>query len=139
MSTYTGKPTLVEKPIEDLYQRLSDFDNLSDALSRIPAEQMAKAGDITIADGQLTISTPVGNVAFEVVEVESPVRIVYGPVTSTPVPVAIAVNLKPVSPDATEVSATIDIELPMMLRAMVGSKLQDAVDGFGKMIALLCQ
>ncbi|MDE5608286.1 MAG: hypothetical protein K2I64_05070 [Muribaculaceae bacterium] len=139
MSTYKGKPTLVEKPIEDLYQRLCDFDNLREALSRVPADKLEQAGEITIADGQLSISTPVGNVAFEVVEVEPPVRIVYGPVTATPVPVSIAVNLKAVSPETTEVAATIDIELPMMLRTFVGSKLQDAVDGFGQMIAMLCK
>ena len=139
MSTYKGKPTLVEKPIEDIFQRLSDFDNLSDAVGQIPAEVTAQAGEIKIADGMLSIATPMGEVAFEVVETESPTRIVYGPVTATPVPVAIAVDLKSVTPETTEVAATIDIEIPMMLRAFVGSRLQDAVDGFGRMIALLCQ
>lgn len=139
MSTYKGKPTLVERPIEEIYQRLCDFDNLAEAVNRIPSEQMAQAGEIKIADGQLSISTPVGEVAFEVVEVEAPTRIVYGPVTATPVPVAIAVNLKEIAPAQTEVSATIDIEIPIMFRAVIGNKLQDAVDGFGKMIAMLCK
>lgn len=138
MSTYKGKTTLVEKPVGELYERLSNLDNLREALDRIPPEQSSQLGSISVEGGALSIGTPVGNVTFEVTEAERPTKIVYGAVTS-PVPLTISLHLEEKSADSTEVTPEIEMELPMMLRAMVGSKIQEAADKFGEVIALFCK
>lgn len=138
MSIYKGKTTLVDKPIGELYSRLSDFNNLKPALDMIPAEQKSQLGDITFSDGALNVPTPVGNISFGVIETEAPVKVVYGALAS-PVPFRIEVDLREVTPASTDVTATIDIELPMIVRTMMGSKIQEGADKFGDMIALFCK
>ena len=138
MSSYTGKSTLVAKSAGELYQRLSNLDNLQGVLDRIPDDRKAGVGEISVADGVLSLSTPMGNIAFEVIETREPALVVYG-AKASPVPLRIEVHLTPVTVDSTDVSASVDVELPAMLRAMLGSKLQGAADKFGEMVALFCQ
>ena len=48
-----------------------------------------------------------------------------------------SVNFAEVSPEATDVTTVIDVEIPAMLRPFVGPKLQQAADKFGEMISNL--
>lgn len=138
MSKYKGKPAAVEQPVGTLFERLGNLDNLSRAIENIPEDKRSQIGEIAIADGLLSIATPVGNVTFGVVETVVPTKIVYG-ATSSPVPLRIEVNLTGQSADTTLVEPEIEIDLPPMLRMMVGSKLQDAADKFGELIVAFCR
>jgi hypothetical protein len=43
--------------------------------------------------------------------------------------------LKPIDASSSEVSAQIEVDIPAMLRPLVGPQLQKAADEFGKLIA----
>ncbi len=53
------------------------------------------------------------------------------------VPINVILDWNVVDAAATDVTATIDAEIPMMLRPLIGGKLQEAADQFGKMFGQL--
>ena len=134
MATYKGKSAVIERPIGDLYGRFSDMSALEEAVKARPEAQEHMAEMKFDADS-LTIVTPqVGEIRFEIVERVEPSRIVFK-ATSSPLPLGMTINLKAVDETVTEVSTSIDIELPVMVRALVGPKLQHVADQFGDMMA----
>lgn len=102
----------------------------------MPAEQRAKVGDVSLTKDALTIQTPqVGQITFAVAE-RSPERITLE-AKGAPVPMKLAVNIKALGADSTEVSTEMDVNIPPFLKAMVGGALQKAVDQFGELIVKL--
>ncbi|WP_304467838.1 hypothetical protein, partial [uncultured Muribaculum sp.] len=58
---------------------------------------------------------------------------------SAPVPLIMSINLDAKTPESTEIVTAIDVEIPAMLRPMVGPKLQEAADKFGDMVKNLAR
>ena len=134
MSTYKSKPTVVEKPAAELFDRFSDMTRLQNALDSLTDEQRAQIGQVEFTADSIKIVTPqVGEIAFSVIERQAPSKIVFG-TTSSPVPLTMKVDLKPLSETSTEVETVIDVDIPMMLRPMVGPYMQKAADKFGELI-----
>jgi hypothetical protein len=77
----------------------------------------------------------VGNIKLQVVELST--SKISMQAVSSPVPMALVVDMKPLSADSTEVTSAIEVEIPAMLRPMVGGKLQEAANKFGEMIGNL--
>ncbi len=134
MSTYKSKPTVIEKSAVDLFGRFSDMTRLQTALESLTEEQRAQIGQVEFTADSIKIATPqVGEIAFSVIERQSPSKIVFG-TTSSPVPLTLRVDLNALSDNSTEVVTVIDVDIPMMLRPMVGPYLQKAADQFGELI-----
>jgi hypothetical protein len=53
---------------------------------------------------------------------------------NAPVPMTLSINLTEKAADKTEVLSSIDVDIPAMLRPLVGPKLQEAAEKFGDMI-----
>lgn len=137
MATYKSKTSVVEKPIEELYDKLSNLSNLGAQLDNLPKDQLEKIGNVKFEDNQFIISTPqMGEIAFAVIETHKPDKIVFG-TPKSPVPLQMIVNLHEVNETSTEVSTAIDVQIPAILRPMIGPKLQEAADKFGEMISNL--
>lgn len=137
MSTYSSKPTTVNRPAAEIYSRFSDLSNLQDQLKNLPEEQRAKIGDVKFDADSIAIVTPqVGEIKFQVVERVPVSKIVFGS-PSSPVPLSMTLTLNPVDDNSTEVVTAIDVEIPMMLRPLIGGKLQEAADQFSKLMSQL--
>lgn len=58
---------------------------------------------------------------------------------NAPVPMFMAINLEAKAPELTEVQTAIDVDIPAMLKPMIGPKiepmLKQSVEKFGEMIA----
>lgn len=135
MSTYKSKETEVNQSAEALFDKLSNLNNLGDQLAQLPADQLERIGNVRFENEKFIISTPqMGEIAFAVIDKTKPSKIVYG-TPSSPIPLQMVVNLAPVSDDRTKVSTAIEVEIPAMLRPLVGGKLQEAAEKFGEMIA----
>lgn len=136
MAKYTSKSTVVERPVEELHAKFSDFTNLQAKLDELPAEYREKIGDLRFTSDSIEIMTPqIGAVRLAVKE-RTPERITLAAANS-PVPMAISVNFKALSPASTEVTGEMDVDIPMMLRPLIGPQLQKAVDQMGAMFASL--
>lgn len=133
MATYKSKPTVVDVPADVIASKFDDLSVMSDRLDNIPAAERERMGDLKFERDAIIIRNPqVGEMRFAVVE-RSPERIVFQ--ANGMLPLKLTVNLSPVGDGAsTEVTTVIDIEIPAMLRPLIGSKLQQVADTFGDMI-----
>ena len=136
MAKYSSPATIVNRPATDLAAQFSDFRHLQAAMDRMPDSERAKVGDVEFTEDTITIKTPqVGDIRLRATE-RTPERIVMT-AESSPVPMSMMVEFKPVGADRTEVTGALDVELPMMLRPLVGPTLQKAADQFGTLFAKL--
>lgn len=135
MAKYSSKPVKVAKSAEELFDRFSNIGNLRDQLENAPSEIRDKMGNVRFTDDAVVLITPqVGEIEFGVKSKNRPDSIVLE-ARRSPVPLELTVNFNPTAPDSTEVTAAIDVEIPMMLKPLVGPKLQEAANMFGDMVA----
>lgn len=135
MATYKSKPAKVNRSAEDIYSRFSDMSKLQEQMENLPEEQRSQIGDVVFTADSLKITTPqVGEIAFEIKERVEPSKIVFG-TASSPVPLTMEVNIEPAGADASEVTTVIDVEIPAIVRPIIGPQLQKAADKFGELIS----
>ena len=95
-------------------------------------------GDLKFTEDSITLNTPqVGEIQFNVIERTAPSRLVFSAAKS-PVPLTLAVNLSSKSDTETEITSVIDVEIPAMLRPLIGSKMQEAAEKFNELIITIC-
>lgn len=136
MSKYTSKPVVVNHPVSEISEKFSDFSRVQNALDGLDAEQKAKVGDVSFTADSVCLNTPqVGEIVLQVVE-RTPHRIVLQ-AQKSPVPMKLEVDFRPVDETSTEVTGSIDVDMPAMLRPIVGPTLQKAADQFGTLFAKL--
>lgn len=139
MSKYSSKPAVVNRPIGELYARFNDLCFFGEKINELPAEQVEKIGDVSFTADSISINTPqIGTLTFRIVERVEPTKVVFGS-PGSPVPLTMSVDFKAIDETSTEVSTVIDVEIPMMLRPLVGPKLQEAADKFGEMMTNLAR
>lgn len=137
MAKYTSKPVSVPLGATEVSDKFADLSRLEGALDHLSADDRAKVGDVTFETDSIAINTPqVGQIKFRVTE-RTPERVVFA-AESSPVPLSMIVELKPESATATSLEAAIDVEIPAMLRPMLGGTMQKAADQFGELLGRLC-
>lgn len=138
MSKYTGKPHRVERPRAEIYDQLSNLSKIRERLDSIPADLREKLGTVNFPDNEtLAFTAPgVGEMKFRIVERTAPEAVRFLADTGV-VPIYVTITLAEVEASSTDVAATIEAEIPMMLRPLIGGKLQEAADQFGKMFGQL--
>ncbi len=135
MATYKSASQLVDRPAEELFDRFSDLSRLQGALDGLSEEQRKQVGDVKFSADSIRIVTPqVGEIAFEVTRRERPSKVVFG-TKSSPVPLTMEIDIKPASETASEVQTLINVEIPAMLRPIIGPQMQKAADKFGELMA----
>ena len=92
-------------------------------------------GTIRFTEDSFIIVTPqVGEVALKIKERIEPSKIVFC-TESSPIPLELSVNFNAINENSTEVSTAIEVDVPMMLRPIIGPQLQKAADGFGETLS----
>ncbi|MCH5221734.1 MAG: hypothetical protein J1F05_05320 [Muribaculaceae bacterium] len=136
MSKYTSKATVVNQSAQALSAKFSDFSVMQSALDKLDAEQRSRVGDVCFTNDSIKISTPqVGDITLKAVErTDERIRL---EAIGSPIPMTLLVDFKPINEESTEVTGTIDVDLPMMIRPLVGPTLQKAADQFGDLFARL--
>lgn len=137
MATYKGKPVVIDRPAEEIYDRIADLNSFQQRLDSLPEEARAKLGTVRFTDSSIIITAPaVGDMTFNVTERVAPTLLKLSAANS-PVPFDIAIRLNPLSDNSTEVTTSLDVEIPAMLKPMVGGKMQEAADKFSEMFSTL--
>lgn len=136
MAIYTSKPAVVSMPATDLAAKFSDFRSMQTRLDEMPADERGRIGDVAFTQDSIVITTPqVGAITLRATE-RTADRVVMQ-AEGSPVPMSITVEMTPISVGETEVVGKMDVEIPVMLKALVGPALQKAVDQFGEIFAKL--
>lgn len=136
MAKYASKPVVVNTPAEAVSEKFADLSSFQHALDNIPAEERAKIGDIRLTQDSIVMNTPqVGEVVLKVTE-RTPRHVAMQAVGS-PVPMALAIDIEPVDGASSKVETSIEVEIPAMLKPLIGGTLQKAADSFGDLIGRL--
>ena len=75
-----------------------------------------------------------GAIEFTVVDRVRPSKIVFG-TKSSPVPLSMELDIEPTGENSSSVQTLIEVEIPAMLRPLIGPQLQKAADKFGELIS----
>jgi len=136
MATYTSKPTEVKSSADAIAAKFSDLSRLQEWIDKVPAEEKAKLGDVALTPDAIILKTKqVGDITLKVTE-RTTSRIAFTAVGS-PVPMNLALNLKPLGDESTELTTSMDVDIPVFMKAMVGGTLQKAVDQFGHFMSMM--
>lgn len=136
MAQYKSKAITINRPAEFISDKFADLSVFAGNLDAMPEAERARIGDVSFEKDSITIDTKqVGTIRFQVKE-RTRSRVVMNAVGS-PVPLDLIVNLTPVGTESTEIVTEIDVEIPAMLRPMIGGAMQKAVDQFGDLMAKL--
>ncbi len=134
MATYKSKQVTISHPIEEVYEKISNIGAYQQKLDSLPAEVKDKLGDVRFEPDAIVITAaPVGEIRFAVKERIKPSSVKLS-AEQSPVPLTLSVNLTPDSDSSTSAVSQIDVEIPAMLKPMVGGKMQEAADKFGELI-----
>lgn len=134
MSKYSSKLYTVNQSAEKIADKFSDLTQFQEAIDSLPEAQREQLQSIKFDTDSITLTTSqVGDVKFKIVERNPHIIKLEG--VATPMPVAMQVDLKEVQPDTTDMTTTFDIQLPMMIRPMVGPYMQKAVDMVAEILA----
>lgn len=137
MARYESAPVSVNASVHSIFEKFNDLTSLQKLLEQLPADMRAQVGDVTFEKDSITLQTnQVGEIKFVVKERVAPGKIVFG-TQSSPVPLTLTALLKETSPESTEVRAETDVEIPAILKPMIGSTMQRATDQFAQLIARL--
>lgn len=136
MATFTSKPITVNKAAAEVAEKFSDLSRMQEVMEHLPEEQRQKIGDVVLTKDRITIQTQqVGEINFQITE-RSAERVVFT-ATGAPVPLSLVINLKALAADSTELTTSMEVDIPAFLKPMVGGAMQKAVDQFGTLMSQL--
>ena len=137
MAKYTGKTVTVNHPAQEIFDKVSNMSSFQERIDSLPQEAREKLGEVKFTDDRIIINAPgVGELNFKVVERESP-TLIRLEAENSPVPFYIIMNFKAVNETTTDVTTSLDVEIPAMLRPLIGGKMQQAADKFSEMFSNL--
>ena len=139
MAKYSSKPTSVPFGIEQLFSKFDDLTVLQTMLDKLPQEQREKVGEVQFDKDSISIQTKqVGEIKFVVKERVRPNKVVFG-TQQSPVPLTLTADFKSDGDNKTIVTAETEVDIPAMLKPMVGPAMQKATDQFGDLISQLAR
>lgn len=134
MSKYESGVKQVAHPQQLVYDTLSDLNNIGRIKDRIPAD---KIQDLTFDHDTVSVNVPpVGAIALRIVDREEPKCVKFEAVNS-PLPFNLWVQMLPVTDTTSKIRVTVKADIPVFLKPMIGSKLQDGVDKIADALAML--
>lgn len=135
MSIYSGKAAIVNRSVDELYNKINDFGAFQSRIDELPDEVRQRLEAVRFEDDKMIINAPgMGEVALGIVERQAPSLMRLSALNS-PIPFNIIMNFAAVDDATSTIQTDIDAEIPMMLRPFVGNKLQEGADRIGEMIS----
>lgn len=133
MSLYKGKAVTVNVPAVTIADKFGDLTALQSTVDQLPEAERAKIGQARFEKDAIVIVNPqVGEMKFKVVERnDRQIKMAAEGI----LPMSMIVEMKPLGDDLTELTTSIDINIPVMLKPFVGPQIQKAADQFGVMMA----
>ncbi len=137
MAKYKSTPQTIDRPVEEVFESISNLARLQEYLDKLPQEEMARIGEIRFTDDAIVIKAPaVGEISLNVVERTAPSLVKFA-AAGAPVRMEMALLLAPATATTSTLVAELDADIPAMLRPMVGGKMQEAADKMAQMVVTL--
>lgn len=140
METYKSDINRINCNIGTVFAKLSNpsifQEQIEKNLDRMPDDARENLSKVKFEPDGISIESPMGPLKMAIQEVVEPNKIVFGAAQS-PVAFNLIINLTEVDEENTDSETHLQLDLPLMLRAMVGGKLKDAAKMFGEMLTKL--
>ena len=134
MAQFESSVKHVPYPQENVYRNISDLSNLERIRDRVPTD---KIDDFSFdSDAVSVIMPPVGKVTLRIVEREEPKCVKFESVQS-PIPFNLWIQVLPVDAENSKMKVTVKADIPLVLRAMLSSPLQDGVEKVAEALSLI--
>jgi carbon monoxide dehydrogenase subunit G len=125
---YESKQQQIRKPAEMVYAVLSDFNNFTPIVAD-------KVEGWTVEGDSCSFRVKGVGMTLRMVEKISPSLIKIEASDSSPFGFTFWIQLKDVEPYDTRIRLVLHAEMNMMIKMMIGSKIQPALDGMAEQIA----
>lgn len=142
MAVYSSDKITLPASAENVYEKLSDLQNLRSMLDKVPADRVPEDKRQMFENIRITSDTievpggPMGNLIFRVVERISPSLIrLRG--EGIPVEMSLGLHINPLTETSSEAKVDLDINLPAMLKPMVGPQIQKIANQFGEVLGAI--
>lgn len=136
MAEYKGNPVAVERTGAEIAEKFSNLKNFQPAIDKLPAEAREKLKGLELDEDSISFDVNmVGRVKFRMKEL-TPERIMMQS-EGTPMPFTLSLAMKSTGEKSTEITPMADLDIPFMLRGMVGPYIQKAMDQIGGFISTL--
>lgn len=117
-----------------VYATLSDLNNLERVRDRIPEDKLQ---DFNFDHDSVSVSVaPVGQITMRICEREEPKCIKFESVQS-PLAFHVWIQMLPTSEASSKMRVTLEADIPLMLKAMVGGPLQEGVEKMAEALATI--
>lgn len=137
MATYKSTVHNINQPVEKAFDNISNLSRLQEYLDMLPAEHLARIGEVKFTDDAIIIkAAAVGEIALNVVERKAPERVKFA-AANAPVRMEVAILLSPATAESSTLVAELDVDIPAMLKPMVGGKMQEAADKMADLVTSL--
>jgi carbon monoxide dehydrogenase subunit G len=131
MTQVESKIVTIRRNDEDIFSMLSNFQNFT------PFVESAKLEDWQAGEDWCQFKVKgLGNAGLRIIDREPFKIIKIGPDGTVPFGFNVWIQLKQVAPYDTRMKLTLKAELNMMMKMLVGSKLQSGIDSMAEQIAL---
>ena len=142
MSIYSSEKVKLEAPAEKVYEKLSNLENLKGLLDKVPADRIPEDKRQMFENIRITSDTievpggPMGNLMFRITERKTP-SLIRLKGEGIPVEMSLALHIEPISSDSSQAQVIIDIEIPALLKPMIGGQIQKVANQFGDVIGAI--
>ena len=117
-----------------VYEMLSDLNNIDRVRDRLPEDKLQ---NITFDRDSVSVAVPpIGEISLHVCDREEP-KCVKFEAAQSPIPFNLWVQMLPVTETSSKMKVTLQADIPLMLKAMVGSRLQEGVEQMAEMLAMI--
>ena len=142
MSVYSSGNVTLNASAESVFDKLSNLENLQGLLDKVPADSVPEDKRQMFENIKITHDTievpggPMGNLVFRVTERKAPSTIrLKG--EGIPIEMALVLNVKPLTETTSSANVDIDINIPAMLKPMVGGQIQKIANQFGDVLGAI--
>lgn len=135
MNTYESKQKQLFRNQDDVYNLLSDLSRLEAFASNIPDEHKDKIKDLKFENDSISFTVqPIGTVVIRIIDKEVPKMLKFG-ADNFPINFNFWIQLCGVSENDTRMKLTLKADIPLMLKPMIGNKLDDGIERIADTIA----
>lgn len=142
MTKYSSPEVTLQAPADVVFNKLSNLENLRSMLDKVPADRIPEDKRQMFDNIKITPDTievpgaPMGSLIFRMVEKKEPDMIkLQG--EGMPIAMSLTMHIKPEGATTSKGHVDFDIDIPMMLRPMVGGQIQKIADQFGDVLAAI--
>ena len=137
MTSFESKITHIPAPIDKVYAKLSDLNNLESLRNMLPADKAAQIKDMRFDADSCTVNvSPVGELTFRIIDREPPKTIKFT-AENSPLPLFMWIQFLPLNEQNTKSRITVKAEINAFMKPLVSKPLQQAIDQMAEVLSVI--